>query len=104
MRKIQGARARVLHNRQQDADAAAEELIDDFEPPVNDEGLRLDGPTIEEYVAANYAPANYPPEGYAALDSPGWTLEQERRRLANRSGPGFVDQKGEPAADNGRDH
>ena len=34
--------------------------------PVDDKGLRLDGPTPEEYVAAGYDIKNYPPQGYAA--------------------------------------
>lgn len=29
-------------------------------------GLRLDGPTVAEYVEAGYLAANYPPEGYAS--------------------------------------
>lgn len=30
------------------------------------EGLREDGPTVAEFVAAGYPAANYPPEGYAS--------------------------------------
>jgi hypothetical protein len=33
--------------------------------------LRLDGPTLEQYVAAGYKPENYPPQGYAEKASPG---------------------------------
>ncbi|NBF13085.1 HeH/LEM domain-containing protein [Pseudomonas sp. Fl4BN1] len=32
-------------------------------------GLRLDGPTIAEFVAAGYLAASYPPEGYASRSS-----------------------------------
>ncbi|MBD1602083.1 HeH/LEM domain-containing protein [Pseudomonas typographi] len=30
------------------------------------DGLRLDGPTVAEYVAAGYQASAYPPEGYAS--------------------------------------
>jgi len=39
-------------------------------PTVNSEGLRLDGPTIAEFVAAGYLAANYPPTGYASRSTP----------------------------------
>ncbi len=39
-------------------------------PPVDEKGMRLDGPTLEEYVKAGYKPEHYPPEGYAEKDSP----------------------------------
>lgn len=32
-------------------------------------GLRLDGPTIAEFVEAGYLAVNYPPEGYASRSS-----------------------------------
>lgn len=32
-------------------------------------GLKLDGPTIAEFVAAGYLAVNYPPEGYASRSS-----------------------------------
>ncbi|WP_095068001.1 HeH/LEM domain-containing protein [Pseudomonas sp. Irchel 3A18] len=31
-----------------------------------EEGLRMDGPTVAEYVAAGYKASNYPPQGYAS--------------------------------------
>lgn len=34
--------------------------------PVDENGLRLDGPTPEEFVAAGYDMKNYPPPGFAA--------------------------------------
>lgn len=39
-------------------------------PLVDENGLRLDGPTVAEYVTAGYPPANYPPTGYAARSTP----------------------------------
>jgi hypothetical protein len=33
---------------------------------VGEDGLRLDGPTVAEYVAAGYQASAYPPEGYAS--------------------------------------
>lgn len=33
-------------------------------------GLRQDGPTVAEFVAAGYKAAAYPPEGYASRSSP----------------------------------
>src|SRR5689334_7077706 len=35
-------------------------------PPVDAEGLRTDGPTIAEWVAAGYRASAYPPSGYAS--------------------------------------
>lgn len=35
--------------------------------PVNAQGLRLDGPTLDEFVAAGYKAEYYPPAGYADL-------------------------------------
>lgn len=32
-------------------------------------GLKLDGPTIAEFVSAGYLAVNYPPEGYASRSS-----------------------------------
>ena len=32
-------------------------------------GLKLDGPTIAEFLAASYLAVNYPPEGYASRSS-----------------------------------
>lgn len=37
-------------------------------PPMNAEGLRLDGPTLAEFVKAGYPAENYPPHGYASLE------------------------------------
>ncbi|AVI87788.1 hypothetical protein XJ28_18805 [Pseudomonas syringae pv. tomato] len=33
---------------------------------AGDDGLRLDGPTVSEYIAAGYKASNYPPQGYAS--------------------------------------
>ena len=35
----------------------------------NSTGLKLDGPTIAEFVEAGYLATNYPPEGYASRSS-----------------------------------
>ena len=39
--------------------------------PLDANGLRTDGPTLEEYVAAGYDAKGYPPQGYAAKPSTG---------------------------------
>lgn len=36
---------------------------------LDDYGLKLDGPTIGEFVVAGYLAVNYPPEGYASRSS-----------------------------------
>lgn len=38
--------------------------------PVNSDGLRTDGPTIAEFIAAGYSAANYPPQGCASRSTP----------------------------------
>jgi hypothetical protein len=40
------------------------------EPKAAAEPLREDGPTIHEYVAANYPASTYPPKGYASKSTP----------------------------------
>lgn len=39
-------------------------------PITNSDGLRMDGPTIAEFLTAGYLAENYPPEGYAARSTP----------------------------------
>lgn len=51
-------------------------------PPTDAAGLRLDGPTYEEYVAAGYAPDTYPPQGYASKGVPD---EAKRDEIALRA-------------------
>lgn len=41
------------------------------DPEYDVSGLRLGGPTIEEWTNAGYQAENYPPEGYAEVFSPG---------------------------------
>jgi len=41
----------------------------DDPPPLDAQGLRLDGPTMEEWLAAGYRRENYPPRGYAPKPS-----------------------------------
>ena len=36
---------------------------------LDSNGLKLDGPTIAEFLAAGYLAVNYPPEGYASRSS-----------------------------------
>ena len=36
---------------------------------LDSNGLKLDGPTITEFLAAGYLAVNYPPEGYASRSS-----------------------------------
>lgn len=45
---------------------------------VNDEPLKTDGPTFEEYVAGGYKAESYPPRGYAVVSSPGYTEYLEK--------------------------
>jgi hypothetical protein len=40
-------------------------------PPLDANGLKLDGPTLEEWVKAGYMPENYPPKGWAEKPSVG---------------------------------
>jgi len=56
-------------------------------PPLNDAGLRTDGPTIEQFVAAGYKDEFYPPTGYAEQDSPGL----DAYKAAQAAGGGAVD-------------
>ncbi|YP_010115326.1 hypothetical protein PBC5_gp09 [Sinorhizobium phage PBC5] len=58
-------------------------LIEETAPGLGDDGLRLDGPTVEEYVAAGYQAANYPPNGYAARS----TVEEIEAAIAAQSAP-----------------
>lgn len=37
---------------------------------TDSDGLRTDGPTVAEYVAAGYRAENYPPQGYASRSTP----------------------------------
>lgn len=37
----------------------------EYVPPRNKDGLRTDGPTLKQWVAAGYRAENYPPQGYA---------------------------------------
>lgn len=43
--------------------------IDRREGRTDADGLRLDGPTLEEFTIAGYPPESYPPEGWAARPS-----------------------------------
>jgi len=52
--------------------------------PYDDNGLRLDGPIFEEWVARGYRHEDYPPSGYAEKPSPG--LSAYRAELAAKIG------------------
>lgn len=45
-------------------------LIEMDAASTNADGLRLDGPTIGEFVDAGYPASAYPPEGYASRSTP----------------------------------
>lgn len=57
-------------------------------------GLRLDGPTMEEYVKAGYKPENYPPKGYAEVDSP--ALKEHKAKVAAVKTTGGADEPPPP--------
>jgi hypothetical protein len=42
----------------------------EYVPPVDENGLRLDGPTLSEWKAGGYKAKAYPPKGYAARPEP----------------------------------
>jgi len=58
----------------------------DFDPATHEayegDGLRQDGPTVTEYVAAGYLASNYPPGGYASRS----TAEEIAEAVAVQSG------------------
>ena len=51
-------------------------------PPLDGNGLRLDGPTLEEWTAAGYKPEGYPPVDYAEKPSPALTKFREEQAAA----------------------
>lgn len=57
-----------------ESDARQAEVYAD--PLTDADGLRLDGPTVEEWVAAGYLARVYPPNGYRMRKSPGLTKLQ----------------------------
>jgi len=69
--------------------------------PSTPDGLRTDGPTLEEYVEAGYLAENYPPQGWAEKPSPGLDayrasqLESKEPDGQQEGGPGPVEQTGE---------
>lgn len=46
---------------------ASSQPAKEFKPTTNAEGLRLDGPTIVEFVKAGYKAEAYPPQGFAEV-------------------------------------
>ncbi len=53
---------RVVHTHEV---VSHENVLVDAPPPRDAKGLRLDGPTLAEFVKAGYAATSYPPKGYA---------------------------------------
>lgn len=51
------------------------------EPQLNADGLKLGGPTLEEFMKRGYSPENYPPGGWAEVPSAGLTAY--RKSLAD---------------------
>lgn len=62
--------------------------------------LREDGPTLEEFMAGGGLPDAYPPQGFAPKESAAWKMYQEQRELSAKSKSGIkTEQKpGKPAA------
>lgn len=60
---------------EEEAARAAERSMEEPAPM-----LRMDGPTLEEFVAEGYDPAQYPPRGYAAVTA-------DERARANPNAP-----------------
>lgn len=58
-----------------------------YVPPTNADGLRLDGPTFEEFVKAGYPATRYPPSGYAEKASKGWTAFLELKAKEEEAAP-----------------
>lgn len=54
---------------------------------VGEDGLRLDGPTVAEYVAAGYQASAYPPEGYSSRS----TTEEIAAAMAAQTAPAETD-------------
>ena len=54
-------------------DSASKQIVP-LEPETKTEldanGLRMDGPTVAQYVAQNYKASTYPPSGYASKSTP----------------------------------
>lgn len=60
-----GAPAPVVIPAKQPLQKMVQKFSAQVKPPNEANGLRTDGPTIEEYVEAGYDAASYPPTGYA---------------------------------------
>lgn len=63
-------------DRAEDGEALPDDVDEDDEmpildPPRDDQGLRTDGPTFEEWIAAGYTGDAYPPAGYAETPTEG---------------------------------
>lgn len=68
-------------------DPAVHVLFDQETGKAADPGLRSDGPTVAEFVAAGYLALNYPPAGYASRS----TSEEVAVAIAAQQGaPGAI--------------
>lgn len=67
----------------------ARTLPSDAPPPVDTNGLRTDGPTIEEWVEAGYQPQFYPPDGWC--EKPSAALTEWRAMHGPRQDPRALD-------------
>lgn len=75
------------------------EARDAAEAANQGDGLRTDGPTIAEFVAAGYRAENYPPEGYASRS----TDEEVKEAIEAQQvvGDGGASTSEQPAAEPG---
>lgn len=55
-------------------------------PAADGDGLRADGPTIADYVAAGYKASSYPPHGYVARSTPE-EIAVAAENAADKAGP-----------------
>lgn len=54
-----------------------QDRLEDVVSITDEDGLRVDGPTIQQWIASGYLPENYPPEGYAIVDPEGYLAYME---------------------------
>lgn len=57
-------------------------------PAADGDGLRADGPTIADYVAAGYKASSYPPHGYVSRSTPEEiAVAVAAEKAADKAGP-----------------
>ena len=72
-------------------------------PAADGDGLRQDGPTIADYVAAGYKSSSYPPHGYASRSTPEEIAAAVASEIEAEKAAPVVDNKMAPAVDNKAD-